>query len=258
MANYYFLATLLPPLKVGSPVELGSRELEFLLQQNLKPADLELISVLKLLIDIDNIRSIWQKQPISLGGNFDQYELEERLFFKERLPQYVLDYLEQYRDKKELIDNFPAILHRYFAIESQNKDSFLSRYLAFQWHWRLVFVALRAHDLGRSLEEELKYEDPEEPFVAELLAASKEKHFEPPAPYTGLKALYDARKSAPLDLYQALSEWRFNYIEELIEWECFSLERILGYVAQLEICEEWLQLDKLKGLEIVEQVMQER
>lgn len=256
MANYYFLATLLPPLRVGAPVELGLRELDFLLEQNLTPKDLEIVSVLKWLIDIDNIRAIWKKQPFLPGGNYEQYDLEERLFFKEGLPQYILDYLEEYHDKKELIDNFPAILHRYFAIMSQNTDPFLQKYLTFQWQWRLVFVALRAHELNRDLETEIKHEDLENPFVAELLAASREKTFEPPAPYTGLKALYESRKAAPLDLYQALSEWRFNYIEELIEWENFSMDRILGYIAQLEICEEWLQLDKLKGLEIVEEMME--
>ncbi len=255
MANYYFLATLLPPLKVGSPVELGSHELWFLLQQNLEPKDLESIFTLKLLVDIENIRAIWQKQPFRPGGNFEQFELEDRLFFKEGLPKYVLDYLEQYNDKKDLIDHFPQLLHSYFAIESKDPEPFVSKYLTFEWHWRLVFVALRAHDLNRNIEDELKAEDLEDPFISDLIAATKEKNFEPPAPYTGLKALYESRKLAPLDLYQALSEWRFDHIENVIEWEYFSLDRILGYIAQLEICEEWLQLDKLKGLEIVDEMM---
>lgn len=256
MANYYFLATLLPPLKVGSPVELGSQELEFLLEQNLTPEDLELVRVLKRLIDIDNIRAVWKKQPFTPGGNIEHNELEDLLFFKEGLPEYVLDYLDTYQDKKELIENFPKILHSYFAKESTSKNSFLSHYITFQWQWKLVFTALRARDLGRDIEKEIVRENEENPFIEELRDATREKNFEPPAPYTGLKELYETRKSAPLDLYQALSEWRFEYIEELIEWENFSIERILGYVAQLEICEEWLQLDKLKGLEIVEEIIE--
>lgn len=256
MANYYFLATLLPPLKVGASVEIDSRELDFLLQQNMTPEDLEKVTVLKRLVDIENIRAIWQKQPFAPGGTIEEYDLEERLFFKEGLPSYILAYLEQYKEKKDLIDNFPKIVHQFFARESQNPDPFLSRYLTFEWHWRLIFVALRAQDLHRNVEQELQYEDPEDPFVEQLLESSKEKHFEPPAPYAGLKSLYEARKSAPLDLYQALSEWRFNYVEELIDWDNFSTDRILGYVAQLEICEKWLQLDKLKGLEIVDEMME--
>ncbi len=256
MANYYFLATLLPPLKVGSAVEIGSEELEFLLEQNVNPSDLKLVQTLKRLIDLDNIRAIWQNQPFTPRGNIAQENLKERLFFKEGLPEYILEYLDQYQETKDLIRNFPSVLQRYFATESTSKDSFISKYLTFQWQWKLVFVVLRAQDLKRDLETELQNEDLEDPFVKELIDASREKNFPLPAPYTDLKALYESRKDAPLDLYQALSEWRFRFIEELIEWENFSMQRILGYIAQLEICEEWLQLDKLKGLEIVEEMME--
>ena len=255
MANYYFLATLLPPLKVGSPVELGSGELQFLLQQNLTKEDFELVHVLKHVIDIYNIRAVWQKQTFIPGGNYEQHDLEERLYYKEGLPKYILDYLDQYTDK-ELLANFPSILHRYFSTERQCTNAFLNRFLTFEWQWRLLFVALRARDLGRDLEKELSYEDLEDPFVSDLIAASKQKKIEPPAPFADVKALYEESKSSPLNLYQALAQWRFNFIEESIEWENFSIERILGYVAQLEICEEWLQLDKLKGLEIVEEIME--
>ncbi len=258
MANYYFLATLLPPLRVGAPVEISSKELQYYMEQNLKltPKDLAYFSALKRLVDIDNIRSIWLNGPFMPGGEYDQYELEDALFYRIGLPSYVLEYLEQFPEKNERLQNFPLLLHRYLACESQSSNPFVRAYLTFEWHWRLVFVAIRALDLGRDVDHEFRYEDPEDPFVADLIARAKEKTFEAPAPYNGLKALYESRKQAPLDLYQALSEWRFNYIEELIEWDFFSLERILGYVAQLEICEQWLQLDKLKGLEIVEEMME--
>lgn len=253
MANYYFLATLLPPLRVGSPVELGSQELAFLLEQNLQQDDLALIHVLKRARDMHNIQALWQKQPFMPGGNLDQHDLEERLFFKEGLPDYIVDYLEEYPDKQERLTHFSRLLQRYFATESKTANAFLSWYITLEWQSRLVFVVLRALDLGRDVAEELDVVDP---FVEELITLSREKNFEPPSPYTSLKALYEARKEEPLDLFQALSEWRFNAIEERIEWENFSMERILGYVAQLEICEQWLQLDKLKGLEIVEEMME--
>lgn len=256
MANYYFLATLLPPLKVGSPVELGSKELDHLLRQNLSKPDLEKVMILRRLIDIENIRALWQKQPLEVGGNVDQFELEEALFTQEGIPSYVSEFLEKYLEKNERLQHFPELIHRYFTVESKNADLFLKEYLTFERQWRLVFVALRAIDLGRSLEQELQYEDPEDPFVTQLLANAKEKHFEPPEPFEGLKPIYEARKKAPLDLYQALSEWRFNHLEEKIEWENFSFERILGYIAELEICEKWLELDKRKGLEIAEEIME--
>lgn len=256
MANYYFLATFLPPLKVGSPVEIGSKELDFLLCQNLTPQDLEKVATLRRFIDIENIRAIWHKQPITSGGNFDEFGLEEALFYGEALPSYVLEFMEQFLNKKERLEQFPRLLHTFFAEESKSSVPFLAKYLSFEREWRLIFVALRALDLQRDLAHEFRFEDPEDPFIAKLLCEVSEKHFELPAPYTGLKTLFEARKKAPLDLYQALSEWRFDRLEEQIEWDNFSIEYILGYVAQLEICEKWLELDKRKGLEIAEEMME--
>jgi len=256
MANYYFLATLLPPLKVGSPVDLGSKELDMLLRQDLTKSDLEKVTVLRRLIDLENIRAIWQKQPFETGGNFDEFELEEALFSGVGLPTYVVEFMEQYPEKQDRLKHFSTLLHRFFSVESKNSNSFVAEYLTFERQWRLVFVALRAITLKRSVESELQFEDPEDPFVAQLLAEAQKKHFEPPRPFEELKPLYEARKKAPLDLYQALSIWRFDYLEEQIEWENFSIERILGYIAQLEICEKWLELDKRKGLEIAEEMME--
>lgn len=256
MANYYFLATLLPQLKVGTVADIGSRELDFLLRENLTQEDFEKVTILRRLVDIENIRAILQKQTIEPGGNLDQNELEECLLYREGFPSYVLDFLEQNQEPGDMIKNFTRLLQSYFTIERKTEDQFLSQYLTFEWQWRLVFVALRAKDLKRPFATEFQYEDPDDTFVSAILSEGDSVNFDPPAPYEGLKVLYEARKGSPLDLYQALSEWRFNRIEEMTEWEFFSIERILGYVAELEICEKWLELDKRKGLEIVEEMME--
>ena len=256
MANYYFVATLLPQLKVGSPPEIGSRELDFILRQNLTPADFEKVGIIRRLVDIDNIRELLQKQPLEPGGNLDAYELEEALLFKTNLPSYIIQFFERYQTPKEQLEHFPELLRSYFEIESKRQTGFLADYLTFEWQWRLVFVALRAKELDRDLKYEFRLEDPEDPFVGQIIAQNESSSFDPPAPYAGLKALFESRKTAPLDLYQALSEWRFSRIEETIEWEHFSLNRILGYVAELEICEKWLELDKRKGIKILQEMIE--
>jgi hypothetical protein len=256
MANYYFVATLLPPLKVGSPPEIGSRELDFILRQNLAPADFEKVGIIRRLVDIENLRATIQKQPLEAGGNLDAYELEEALLFKKNLPSYVLEFLDQYPDANKQLEYFPELIRSYFAIESKHQSGFLADYLTFEWQWRLVFVALRAKELDRDLKQEFRFEDSEDQFVAQILAQNESSSFDPPAPYNGLKALFESRKTSPLALYQALSEWRFMRIEESIEWEHFSLNRILGYVAELEICEKWLELDKRKGLQILQEMIE--
>lgn len=254
MANYYFLATLLPPLKVGTPPELGSKELNFLLQQNLTKRDLEKIVVMRRLTDVENIQNIIRKQPLQTGGNFTVQELKERLESGKDLPEYILQFWQQYKKNDERLEHFPELLHRYFEVESHVKDDFLGPYLRFEWQWRLVFAALRAKELDRDIKYELRNENPNNPFIAAIIAQNEMRSFEPPAPYESLKALFEARKHAPLDLFQALCEWRFDRIQEMINWQSFSTARILGYVAELDICERWLRLNKQKGVQLLEEI----
>lgn len=254
MANYYFLATLLPTLKLGSPPELGTAELNFLLSHNLTKGDLEKIVVMRRLTDIENIQNIILKQRAQSGGNFTAGELHDKLESASDLPQYILQFWQQYSEKESRLEHFPELLRTYFAVESQSKDAFLGPYLRFEWQWRLVFVALRAKELDRDLKYELRHENPEDPFIAQILSQNDQQSFDPPAPYMSLKALFEARKHAPLDLYQALCEWRFDHIKEMINWQSFSTARILGYVAELEICERWLELNKRKGLQLLEEI----
>jgi uncharacterized protein DUF2764 len=256
MANYYFLATLLPPLKMGTPPELGSKELNFLLKQELTTKDLEKIAVLRFLTDLENIRNIWLQQPLQTGGNYSEQELREMLAENKTLPRYMVQFLNQYPEIEDRLVHFPELLRAYFEKESKSKDAFLGPYLCFEWQWRLVFVALRAKELDRDIKYELRFENPQDPFIADIIAQNEAKTFEPPAPYTSLKALFEARKHAPLELFQALCEWRFDHVKQMIDWQCFSTARILGYVAQLEICERWLELNKRKGLQLLEEMIE--
>jgi hypothetical protein len=256
MKNYYFLATLLPQLRVGSPPEMSSRELDFLLRQNLNSDDFQQVSILRQLVDLDNMRALWVKEPVKAGGNFDEQELEENLLFRQHLPSYVIKFLDTYPETEKRIRHFPVLLRCYFEENTKSLATFLGKYLQFEWQWRVVFCVLRSRRLGRDFLEELQIENQEEPFISEIISLNQGNFFQPPAPYEGLLALYEAKREEPLELYQAISEWRFSYIESMIEWDNFSFERILGFVAQLEICEEWLQLDKRKGSEIVKKLME--
>lgn len=257
MANYYFLATLLPGLKVGSPPQLGSKELNFLLEQNLTKKDAYKIVVMRRLQDVENIKNMLLSQPFQSGGNFKTAgELTEALNSENGLPDYLLHYWHDNKDKDSRQEMFPKLLRDYFDIESKSKDEFLSTYLIFEWHWRLIFVALRAKELDRDIKYEMRFENPNDPFINQILIQNESATFDPPYPFTSLKALFETRKHAPLDLYQALCEWRFEQIKEMIHWQSFSTARILSYVAQLEICEKWLELNKRKGLQLLEEIIE--
>ncbi len=204
MAKYYFVTTLLPPLKIGSPPEIDSPELDFLLRQNLTKSDYQKVVILRRLVEIENIRRFWQGEPIEAGGNFDEKEIEENLLHQESYPPYVFRYMEKYEDPKERIKHFPELIKDFFHYELSLNDGFVEEYLRFEWEWRLVFVAIRAKNLGRDLAIEMQYENPENPFIQQILDQKDEKVYIPPARYADLKDIFEEKKSNPLELALAL------------------------------------------------------
>lgn len=254
MTKYYFVTTLLPSLKIGSPPELESHELDFLLKLNLTSEDYEKVTSLRQITEIENIRKFWGKDPIEPGGNYTEKELEENLLHLENYPPYLFAYMEQYPDGKERLKHFPELIREFFRIEIENAQGFTKEYLIFEWKWRLVITALRAKNLGRNLLEEFRFEDPENPFVQEILSQANAPTYEPPEDFQVLKTLFETKKSHPLEFSLALAEWRFEHIEEMVGWDTFDIDFVLGYIVLLEICETWLRLDRKKGLELIEKV----
>ena len=250
MNRYYFLTTLLPDLIIGKTPDLNSSELEFYLRLNLSSADLQQITTLRRLVDIDNIRHMLQGEPLSKGGNFPASDLEEMLLHQEGLPQYILDFFNTYLSQQERLANFSKLHHAFFTEEIKNSTGFIKDYLTVEREWRLLFTALRAVRLNRDLKIEFRDEHPEDPFLVGLFEQSSTLSI--PEVYEELATLFEKYSDKPFQLYQMLAEWRFRKVDEMAGSHTFYVHRIFAYVVQLEICEKWLELDKARGLQIIE------
>jgi len=121
-----------------------------------------------------------------------------------------------------------------------------------------LFSALRAKRLHRDIMAELQYEDPHDDLVSQIIAQKDSQTYEPPARYEKIKGLYESYAENPTELYQALAEFRFSVVEEMLGVDTFSIERVIGYLIQLIIAEKWLSLDKQKGKEILESIVREK
>lgn len=254
MAQYYFVTTLLPTLKIGSPPEIGSYEFDFILQQNLTGCDLAKVTILRRLTDIENIRLLLQDAQLQPNGNFDQKELEDALLNQESLPSYVFEFMENYGDTAARLKNFPQLIRKFFKEEIGRQKGFVHDFLLFEWRCRLICSILRAKALDRPIEAELALEDSEDPFVAAILEQKDEPSYHPPDEFLPLKTIFENHKENPHEMNLALLEWKFSHIDEMAGDHPFSLYRVLGYLIQLDIVERWFSLDKKKGLEFVEKL----
>jgi hypothetical protein len=254
---YYYLGTVLPDLAVGKLPEISFQELKDLLKDNLSVDDEAQTRLIRRLYDILNIRALWLNDPLDPHGNDDENELEEALISEVGLPNYVYDFLDSHESQSDRLLHFPGLIAQFFSVESAHASGFLKEYLSFERSWRLVMTALRSKRLGRDLLVELQYENPDDPLVAQILSQKDAKAYEPPEEFQDLKALFEKHHRNPLDLEQALCEYRFNHIDHLIAFDVFSTRRILAFVAQFIIVEKWIELDKKKGTDIIHSILKE-
>ena len=255
MKRYYYVATALPTLKIGDPPEISFEELMVLLKENLNKKDFKKIEQLRLYYDIQNLKALWKKKPFNRFANFNSVQLEENLIDETHLPWYVFDFIEKYESIASRLSHFEELVSHYYLYEIQGAKGFLKKYLSFEKEWRLIFLGFRAKVLSFSLSHELQYQDPHEEIVAQMMAQKDSKSYIVPSEYESLQPLFEKYRESPMKMYQGLLEYRFNKIEELLGVDLFSLERIVGYVAQLILIENWEALDQEKGSKIIKSLM---
>ncbi len=255
--DYYFLASILPELQIGYPPDISFQSFDFLMKTNLTPEDYRQAMVMRRYYDLQNIRALWKEEDLDPRGNYDLNELEDALVTRMGLQDYVFSFLDKYESDDMRLKQFPELIAFYYQREIENAEGFLKEYLVFEREWRLVLTGFRAKKQQRDILLELQHEDPQDDIVAQILAQKDAKSYEPPTRYGDLKVIFDEYSSRPFELHQALCDYRFQKIEEMYGIELFSIDRILVYLAQLIIVEKWLELDKKKGLEVIETIVKD-
>lgn len=252
---YYFASSVLPPISIGLKPEMSFKEVQEMLKLNLSQKDLQKVALLVRQIDLYNLHALWLGIPIEEWddkGNYSAKELEEALLVSELLPEYLADFLGKYDSTEERLRYFPLLFTMLYRDEKY--EGFLKVYFQMEREIWLILTALRCKAIGRDLVRELQFEDPQDPFVAQILAQKETPEFSPPREYEDLKTVFVDNISDPYKLNRAILQYRFMKIEELEEGKMFSIDQILGYLARLILVEDWQELDWEKGQAIVEQL----
>lgn len=257
MTKYYFLGTLLPDLNIDQKPDIGFAEFEQLLHDNLSNTDLAKVKTVRHFFDINNLHSYIKGEPLDPTGNLDANEIEEALITQSILPSYVFDFFNKYENKESRLTHLPQLFAQFFQNEIPKASGAFKQFLVMERELRLILVAFRSKKLGRDLIKELQYEDPEDEFVAQIIAQKDAPEYEFPEKYQDFKTLLEKTYNDPIAFQKAFCEYRFQKIDELIGLDLFSMDRILAYMIKLIMIEKWLHLDKQKGLEIVDTILKE-
>lgn len=251
MTNYYFLLSAFPPLNLDRKPELSFKEVRDLLVLNLTPEDLKKVDQLLRPIDLYNIRALWLGAPLDDRGQFNANELEEELLVRDKMPSYIIDFIDRYESTQDRLRYFASLFVSLYRDEQPQLKGFLLKYYQFERDLRLILAALRAKSSERDIVRELQFEDPTDPLVADILAQKDAPDYSPPREFEELKNLFVENSYEPQKLNRAILEYRFNKIEEMEENQDFSIDRVLAYVARLIVAESLAALDTDKGMELI-------
>ena len=253
MANYYFLVAAFPPLSPDAKPDLSFQEVRELFALNLTAADLGKVERLLRPIDLYNIRALWLGAPLDHKGNLSAKELEEELLVGDTLPGYLIEYLQKYESPSDRLRYFSSLFASLYREEGPHLNGFLLVYYRFEREVRLVLTALRAKRSGQDLPRQLQFEDPTDPWIAEILAQKEAPDYTPPREFEDLKTLFVDNCSDPRKLHRAIVGYQFRKIEEMERPEDFGIDRVLAYLARLILVESVTGLDVEKGKEQLSQ-----
>ncbi len=207
---------------------------------------------LRTLADMDNIRALSANEPWNPCGNWTEVAAKDPE--KREISPFFRQLLEGY-SAQQILAAFPRLWIEFFEGDEREfgQGGFVWEYfrceLAARWSLALLRVEGKEHPLAQECEELKRVERLS--YLEECLQWALEHH---PDFLTRLQQLYRLHCQDPLELLRALSLWRLTYIEEMLQGELVSANRLLGSCAQLMICTEWQRMNRERGLSALEEM----
>lgn len=256
MKNYYFLANALPELYIDAKPVIAFYDVMTLFEENLSKRDLNQVKKLRLYYDLINIYHMLEGDELDFRSNLGVNELKEALLNEDQLPLYVFEFFNTYSEKEEQLAHFPLLISQYYRNEGQ-KAPVIKNFLSFEWFLKIVLSAIRAHRLEKSLEHELRFEDPLDDSIFPILAKKSYTLSDLAEVYPTLAQDLEGSLGHPLEEEYAIAEFRFNYYAKAQIGHPFSLQFLLAYAMQLMIVEDFNGYDQERGEQILNTIVKD-
>ncbi len=258
--NYYYLVTSLEDVSLETEkINMRSQELIELFPSELSKKDWELFKAFLYQFDNKNlIACLEKKEDFDPRGNFSKEALEEEIKTPLALPKYMIEFLENLkRDQREFphlsLENELTIF--YFDYLQSFSSPFIKRYISFEYNLRNVLAALNSKKFEKDIERNILMLKGEE---SELLIQNSSSDFGLSRHYPWLSEIIQAYQDLDvLDLEKKLCEIRLQEIEDILKFDYFSIDRLLGHWWKLSIVERYIDLTPEKGEENFSHIVDE-
>lgn len=193
-------------------------------------------------------------------GNFSREEFDEQVKILDSiikvddiLPEYMVQVIKDWVAAEKNIDLIAAekrLTEGYFSLVESSGSNFLKKWSSFELNLNNILVLKNSLELGidasaqilgnNSLAEELK-----------IISGRKTDFRVPPEPDYASMIFNVAGETEFLERELKIDQIRWNYASELIFFEYFTIDYILGYLTRLSIALRWNALDQERGEEML-------
>ena len=249
--HYYYLIAGLPDILLDETrSKISVSDLLEEIKTQLHPEDHNLLQVLFLKYDNANLLNLLLKREKAFneGGIYPQDLLEEQIKEPDdRIHNYLRQFIELFKadDREDQDKTWEVVLEEYyFGFLLDISNEFLREWFRFQLNLKNVTTALSCRKHEIPVESQLIGDNE----VVQSILRSNARDFGLTQDFPEVEQiLAEWERENILEREKALDSIRWNWIDEHTFFHYFTVEKVIGYLLQLEMVERWMNLDPRKG-----------
>lgn len=265
MSKYYYLVAGLPELTLeDSKLSYTVADFKTEIYSGLSTADQRLVDLFYLKFDNANVLALLKDKDavIDSRGNFSLEELTEYISavreggeistkeFPAYLSVFISDYFYNQDDTAVLPEDQLAALYYQYAMKCGNK--FVSSWFEFNLTINNILIGFTA----RKYKWEIAPNVVGDTEVCEALRTSSARDFGLSGEVDYFDQLVKISEITELvEREKKLDGLRWNWMENAIFFDYFTIERIFAFLLKLEMIERWISLDKEKGNQLFRSII---
>jgi len=247
--NYYCLIAGLPDI-VADDNKIPFLLSDFIeeLQLHLASKDYKFVKLFFLHEDNRTLLSLLdKKEPKEIGiANYPVSFIEEQLRDPKTLPSYMIEFINNHNQEKKKygVTDENELTWFFYDYLFKTKSDFVRDWFEFDMNLKNLITALNCRKFDKEVAKEIIGDNE----FAKALRSSKLKDFGLSGDYQIVDKVISINNSTNLvDKEKQLDLLRWEYLEEKITFEYFTIDRVLSYLIRLQIIDRWSKLDTDSG-----------
>jgi len=262
--SYYYLVAGLPDIFLDDEkTVVDFNEIMEEISGSVTPQDNRILEYIRFPYDNNNVINMLTDagHAFDTRGKFSEEELAAEIKNPDCIPEYMVTFLEQYRENKEVVAGLSLedqLTYLFFQDALQCDNSFLRAWFSFDCTLRNVLTAIayrgmEQEDMSRSLEQLIiNCND-----AAPLILKSNAPDFSLGAEFPWVEKIIGLSTENQTEREKQIDLLRWDLLNDLTTFSYFQIETIVAFCLKALITQRWQQLDADEGKKRLETLVAE-